>query len=444
VTSGALTGRTFFLRASIQLRRMPEVIADRVKTASFVCNGEATEALSAPGKGASSSLSLPETPGHPLAWIADSAERPALSRRRPCSWGQVEGWESRHTLCGKAHVQVSCKTISKQRQKKLCQHVWPNVSWCHPVLQVLGAGHRCWSTAGEPRPRSAQPCTSTGFCTALAAIFCCYSKQLRTGWYWGQIQDTGCYSEHGQPGYAEICCAHSPLPLYSSREAALANGSCQHSWCLAWLLGRFQHSLRPALQSHLLLLLPLQADCTPVPQHCGPHVINKPRRATTPAQGFHSLQLGISAQGGSRHSHPASLSAAAPCPRRAGHSRVSGSRSCAAPQIPSRPCRSGGQFLHRGHRPASTATRQDIRATSRHLWHPSERCRFSPEHTGHPRAALLAPLVRKGGLEKGWLCLPPPHSSPGNTSGSSRSARTNASSTAGGSGREGKRQEGNG
>lgn len=53
---------------------------------------------------------------------------------------------------------------------------------------------------------------------------------------------------------------------------------------------------------------------------------------------------------------------------------------------------------------------------------------------------------RKGGLEKGWPCLPPPRSSPGNTSGSSRSARTNVSSTAGGSGRgrEGKKQEGNG
>lgn len=76
------------------------------------------------------------------------------------------------------------------------------------------------------------------------------------------------------------------------------------------------------------------------------------------------------------------------------------------------------------------------------------RCRFSREHAGRARAAVLFPLGREGGqgLEKVWPCLPPPRSSPGNTSGSSRSARTNVSSTAGGlgRGREGKRQEGNG
>ena len=74
VTSGALTGRTFFLRASIQLRRMPEVIAERVNTASFVCNGEATEAPSAPSGGTSSSRSLPKTPRHLLAQVVDSVK----------------------------------------------------------------------------------------------------------------------------------------------------------------------------------------------------------------------------------------------------------------------------------------------------------------------------------------------------------------------------------
>lgn len=74
VTSGALTGRTFFLRASIQLRRMPEVIADKVKTASFVCNREVTEALSAPSGGAGSCRSLPETQEHPLIWMMNSVK----------------------------------------------------------------------------------------------------------------------------------------------------------------------------------------------------------------------------------------------------------------------------------------------------------------------------------------------------------------------------------
>lgn len=37
VTSGAEVGRTVFLRASIQFLRMPEVIADKVYTASLVC-----------------------------------------------------------------------------------------------------------------------------------------------------------------------------------------------------------------------------------------------------------------------------------------------------------------------------------------------------------------------------------------------------------------------
>lgn len=101
MTSGALTGRTFFLRASIQLRRMPEVIADRVNTASFVCNREATEALSVPSRGAGSSHSLPETPRHPLARVVDSVRE--ATRCLKDSWGQVEGWEWRHTLCGEAH-----------------------------------------------------------------------------------------------------------------------------------------------------------------------------------------------------------------------------------------------------------------------------------------------------------------------------------------------------
>lgn len=79
-------------------------------------------------------------------------------------------------------------------------------------------------------------------------------------------------------------------------------------------------------------------------------------------------------------------------------------------------------------------------------------CHFSQEHTDHAKAVLLFPLAtcagsgRTRGLEKGWPCLPPLRSSPGNTSGLSRSAQTNVSSTADRSGRgiEGKRQEGNG
>lgn len=39
VTSGADVGRTVFLRASIQFLRMPEVMADKVYTASLVCKG---------------------------------------------------------------------------------------------------------------------------------------------------------------------------------------------------------------------------------------------------------------------------------------------------------------------------------------------------------------------------------------------------------------------
>lgn len=67
VTSGALTGRTFFLSASIQLRRMPEVIADSVKMASFVCSGDRTEALSLLTRGTGSSRWSPRTAGRLLA-----------------------------------------------------------------------------------------------------------------------------------------------------------------------------------------------------------------------------------------------------------------------------------------------------------------------------------------------------------------------------------------
>lgn len=69
VTSGALTGRTFFLRASIQLRRMPEVIADRVKTASFVYNSEVMEVHQhCVGLLAPSSLSPTPLSTHSHAW----------------------------------------------------------------------------------------------------------------------------------------------------------------------------------------------------------------------------------------------------------------------------------------------------------------------------------------------------------------------------------------
>lgn len=85
MTSGALTGRTFFLRASIQLRRMPEVIADRVKTASFVCKREAMETLSA-----GSCHSLPETPRHRLSQTVDCVREAT----QVCK-GQVEGYSSR-------------------------------------------------------------------------------------------------------------------------------------------------------------------------------------------------------------------------------------------------------------------------------------------------------------------------------------------------------------
>lgn len=121
VTSGALTGRTFFLRASIQLRRMPEVIADRVKTASFVCNREAMEASSAPSRGTGSSHLLSKTPRHPLVWVVNRVREATHCLKDP--WGQVEGWEWRCSLWG-SPLHILHETISKQRQKKLCQHIW--------------------------------------------------------------------------------------------------------------------------------------------------------------------------------------------------------------------------------------------------------------------------------------------------------------------------------
>lgn len=82
----------------------------------------------------------------------------------------------------------------------------------------------------------------------------------------------------------------------------------------------------------------------------------------------------------------------------------------------------------------------------RAAWH---FCRPSGRHGAVvcPWSSLVTPelcsspprLGRKKGLVKGWLCLPPLRLSPGNTSGSSQSARTNVSSTAGigqGEGRE--------
>lgn len=74
------------------------------------------------------------------------------------------------------------ETISKQRQKKLCWHTWPNVSRCNPAVQVLGAGHQRWGTAAGYRETQTVKCPAlhthrnTILCAALAATSCCYSK----------------------------------------------------------------------------------------------------------------------------------------------------------------------------------------------------------------------------------------------------------------------------
>lgn len=93
-----------------------------------------------------------------------------------------------------------------------------------------------------------------------------------------------------------------------------------------------------------------------------------------------------------------------------------------------------------------------VTSWQRAAWH---LCRSSGGHGAVtcPWSTLVMPELcssppwpgRKKGLAKGWPCLPPLRSSLGNTSGSSRSAQTNVSSTAGasGRGREGKKQEGN-
>lgn len=244
------------------------------------------------------------------------------------------------------------ETISKQRQKKLCWHtgqtragpIQPSRRW------ELGTSAEVQQQAkGNPDREVPNPAHPQKY-----RFLCCLSSHLLL---LQQVAEDRIVLGL-DPGYRLLLRAQSarlhgdlqcsPLPPYGFKEAASANGSSKHSWCLALLLGSLQHSLWPALQS-LLLLLPLQAGST--------RVTNQPCQATILAQGLHGLPLGILAQGGSVHSHPVSLGASTVRPCGARHSRVSGSHSCAALQTLSRLCRSGGRFLRQGHQPASTATR---------------------------------------------------------------------------------------
>lgn len=176
VTSGALTGRTFFLRASIQLRRIPEVIADRVKTASFVCNREVTEALSAPsGCAAAPSCSLRPTATHIYqCWAGRKA---TLCLRLLGTGGGVGRGEVGGVFEGFLH-----ETISKQRQKKPCWHTGPNMHWRSPAVQVPGVRCQHWCTAAGHRETQTMKCPplhtyrNTISHAALAATSCCYNK----------------------------------------------------------------------------------------------------------------------------------------------------------------------------------------------------------------------------------------------------------------------------
>lgn len=178
VTSGALTGRTFFLRASIQLRRMPEVIADRVKTASFVCNREVTEALSAPSGGAAApTCSLRPTGTHiHRCW----AVRKATLCLRLLGTGGGVG-EEMYCLRGSL-VHILHETTSKQRQKNPCWHTGPNTHWCNPAVQVPGIRCQHWCTAAGHRETQTMKCPplhthrNTVSHAALAATSCCYNK----------------------------------------------------------------------------------------------------------------------------------------------------------------------------------------------------------------------------------------------------------------------------
>lgn len=151
VTSGALTGRTFFLRASIQLRRIPEVIADRVKTASFVCNREVTEALSAlSGCAAAPSCSLRHTVTHIYqCWAVRKA---TLCLRL---LGTVEGWEEeRWERC----LRASCSFMRPSPSKGKKSLVGTLGQTCTGAVQLFRCQESGASTGvqqqntGKPRP----------------------------------------------------------------------------------------------------------------------------------------------------------------------------------------------------------------------------------------------------------------------------------------------------
>lgn len=252
------------------------------------------------------------------------------------------------------------------------------------------------------------------------------------------------------------------------------------------------------------------------------HMSKKEPWATVLAQDLYELPLSIWAQGGSTHSQPVPLGAAAPdthvyleaivaLHRELRHIRAGAEVDFSVKVIslqaqplghqcsasfgkghlclhPTVPWETGSALWEPGsvlqHNMASSNPRAASSVDGEHPRYPATRQPFSPPPTtdsphrpctlpsssssalaksslaplpSFRRTWCLSPVMpelcssppwpgKEKGLVKGWPCLPPLRSSPGNISGSSQSARTNVSSTAGasGRGRQGKRQKGNG
>lgn len=165
------------------------------------------EALSGLGEGSGSSYSLPETPGHPPAWVVDSA-REATHYQRLLGPGVRVGVETCFLWESLLHIRTSPSKGKRNFAGALAKR--------EPVQSSCSGAGSCTPAPGySTRPQGNLDHEVPNLVHPQKYHFlCCLSSRLPllhqvAGLYWGRIQGTGCYTARSARLH---CSAHHPLP----------------------------------------------------------------------------------------------------------------------------------------------------------------------------------------------------------------------------------------
>lgn len=151
----------------------------------------------------------PRPPGTRLHGWWTVLERPPTIKG---SWGQVEGWEWRHALCGKACYTSSIRTSPSKGKRNFAG----TLAKREPVQSSRSGAGSCAPAPGySTRPQGNLDHEVPNLVHPQKYHFlCCLSSRLPllhqvAGLYWGRIQGTGCYTARSAGLH---CSAHHPLP----------------------------------------------------------------------------------------------------------------------------------------------------------------------------------------------------------------------------------------